>query len=192
MAVHPLILHIRKALPLDAETAARVLGAFTPVKVKKKEMLQQEGRKAHQMYFVVKGCLRMFFIDDKGLEHTTQFALEHWWMADHMALLKQAPAEFSIQAVEGSDLMVISYSDLEKLLSQLPALERYFRWVYQRAYAAAQMRVKIHAPHSKEILYRQFAAQYPEFIQRVPQYLLASFLGFTPEYLSELRRKSLS
>ncbi|WP_223815814.1 hypothetical protein [Adhaeribacter rhizoryzae] len=78
------------------------------------------------------------------------------------------------------------------MLHQHPKLERYFRMIYQRAYAASQMRIKYLYDLSREELFYHFLDHYPDFVQRIPQYLLASFLGFTPEYLSEIRSKKRS
>jgi len=136
-----------------------------------------------------KGILRKFFVNEKGVEKTTEFAIENWWTTDNIAYEYKLASTFYIQAVEKSDILYISLDNQEKLLAAFPVMERYFRFVYQRAYAAAQMRVKYFFSLSKEEFYRDFLRKYPEFVQRVPQYLIASFLGFTPEYLSEIRRR---
>ncbi len=131
----------------------------------------------------------MFFINEKGVEQTTQFAIENWWIADYMSYQSQGASDFCIQTVEKSDLMVIDFHEQERLMMDFPAMERYFRMVYQKANAASQMRVKFMYDYSKEDQYRHFTNSFPEFTQRIPQYLLASYLNFTPEYLSEIRKK---
>ena len=102
------------------------------------------------------------------------------------------PSEFFIQTVEKSTILYITKQNQEKLLNTFPKMERYFRFVYQRAYAATQMRFKYLYSLSKEEFYFQSIKRYPEFVQRIPQYLLASYLGFTAEYLSEIRKKRIS
>lgn len=102
------------------------------------------------------------------------------------------PSEFYIQAIEQSTILYISQGNQEQLLNAFPIMERYFRFVYQRAYAAAQRRVQYLFSFSKEEFYYQAIRNHPEFVQRVPQYLIASYLGFTPEYLSEIRKKYIS
>ncbi len=134
----------------------------------------------------------MFFVNDKGIEQTTQFAIENWWISDYMAFHHQQNSTFFIQAVEQTDILQLTYSAQETLLKEFPQLERYFRLVYQKAYAASQLRMKYHYDLSKEELYHHFNNSFPEFTQRIPQYLLASYLGFTPEYLSEIRKKNAS
>ena len=157
--------------------------------VKKKAYLVTEGQICRSNYFVEQGCLRMYYINDKGNEQITQFALENWWLSDYMSFSMQSKAQFYIQAVENSEIIAISYDSQEELFEKLPQLERYFRMMMQRAYAASQMRFKYFYDYSKEENYRQFVALFPEFVQRIPQYMLASYLGLTPEYLSELRKK---
>lgn len=184
--------HIRKFIAIDEEELADALTFFRPISLTKKENLLVEGQVCRSNYFVVKGCLRMFFVNEKGVEQTVQFALENWWLSDYTSFSTQKPAVFSIQAVEKSEVMVLDYAANETMLTQHPCLERYFRLVHQRAHAAAQYRMKYHYDHSREELYHEFARLFPEFVQRIPQYLLASYLGFTPEYLSEIRSRKLS
>jgi CRP-like cAMP-binding protein len=109
-----------------------------------------------------------------------------------MAFQTSSAAQFSIRAVEKTELLCISAENQRELLRQVPELNAYFHLVFQRAYAASQVRFRLMFEYSKEELYRHFYQLFPEFIQRVPQYLLASFLGLTPEYLSEIRKKHVS
>jgi CRP-like cAMP-binding protein len=184
--------HILKFVPLSDADFRAVSTYFRQTTVAKKETLLTEGQLCQQQYFVLRGCLRLFFINKKGVEQTTQFAIENWWLTDVMAFERRALSQFSIQAVEQSDILCIDNTSQERMLQQFPQMERYFRYVYQRAFAASQFRVKYIFDLSKEDFYHQFLDSHPGFAQRIPQYLLASFLGFTPEYLSELRSKRVS
>lgn len=183
--------HIAKYISIPQDELNAVLDFFQPVQLKKKQNLFTEGSICHHNYFVVTGCLRLFFINEKGIEQTTQFALEHWWLSDYSSFEKQQPSAYSLQAVEKSEVLALHFQQQEKLLGLYPQMERYFRLMHQRANAAAQFRIKSLYNFSREELYHQFNTLYPEFVQRIPQYLLASFLGFTPEYLSELRRRTI-
>ncbi|WP_080054819.1 Crp/Fnr family transcriptional regulator [Spirosoma aerolatum] len=184
--------HIRKFITIDDQELADALPFFRSITLNKKENLLVEGQVCKSNFFVVTGCLRMFFVNEKGVEQTVQFALENWWLSDYTSFSTQKPAVFSIQAVEKSEVLAIDFAQHEEMLSQHPSLERYFRLVHQRAHAAAQYRMKYHYDHSREELYHEFARLFPEFVQRIPQYLLASYLGFTPEYLSEIRSRKHS
>jgi CRP-like cAMP-binding protein len=184
--------HIEKFVKISEQDYSKILTYFIPVETAKKQNLLVEGKVCGSNYFVVKGCLRLFFVNEKGIEQTIQFALENWWLADYYSFSSQKPSGFYIQAVEKSKILAINFTAHEEMLHQFPQMERYFRLVHQRAHAAAQFRIKSLYNLSREELYHQFSTLYPEFVQRIPQYLLASFLGFTPEYLSELRRKRIS
>jgi len=134
----------------------------------------------------------MFFVNEKGVEQTIQFALENWWISDYTSFSSQKPSGFYIQSVEKTELLVLDHAKQEAMLKAVPGMERYFRLVHQRAHAASQFRFRFFYEYSREKLYTEFIRQFPAFVQRIPQYLLASYLGFTPEYLSELRKKHIS
>ncbi|HSD09254.1 Crp/Fnr family transcriptional regulator [Flavobacterium sp.] len=184
--------HLDKFIAINDEEFAAISAFFQVIKVRKKENLLIEGHICKSNYFVLSGCLRKFFVNEKGMEQTTEFAIENWWITDNIAYENKRASEFYIQAVENSQVLVIDYHSQEKLLIEYPKMERYFRFVYQRAYAASQMRMKYLYSFSKEEFYHHLNNKYPEFVQRIPQYLVASFLGFTPEYLSEIRNKKRS
>lgn len=184
--------HIQKFVNTDDKQLAEILNYFKTQTINKKENLLTEGQVCKSNYFVLKGILRKFFVNQKGVEQTTEFAIENWWMTETFSYTNQTPTEFYIQAVEKSEVLSISRDAYTELLEKFPVMEKYFRCVYQKAYAAAQMRIKFQYEHSREELYHFFRKNQPEFLQRVPQYLIASYLGFTPEYLSEIRKKSIS
>lgn len=181
--------HLEKFISVSDGEFEAILTYFKTIQVSKKEILQQEGKICRYQYFVLSGCLRKFMLNEKGVEVTTEFALETWWLSDNRSFEFQSEALFSIQAIENSEILTIDFQSLEKLYRDFPIMERYYRYVYQRAFAAYQMRIKYLYTFSKEDYFFHFYDSYPEFVQRVPQYLLASFLGLTPEYLSELRKK---
>ncbi|MFC7348375.1 Crp/Fnr family transcriptional regulator [Chryseobacterium zhengzhouense] len=181
--------HLDKFITITDEEFASVLSFFQEVEVKKKQDLMLSGEICKSMYFVVKGCLRKFFVNEKGIEQTTEFAIENWWITDTFAYERQIKTDFCIQAVEKSIILEINLQTQEELLNKHPVMERYFRMIYQRAYAASERRIRYLYEMTREELYVNFSTLYPWFIQRIPQYLIASFLGFTPEYLSEIRAK---
>ena len=181
--------HIEKFVEITEQDYAEIASFFTVINAVKKQNLLRQGDVCRSNYFVSKGCLRLFFINEKGVEQTVQFALENWWLADYTSFSSQKISDFYIQAIEKSEILALDYSSQEKMLDQFPQMEKYFRLIHQRAHAAYQFRVTSLYSVSREELYHQFVKRYPEFVQRIPQYLLASFLGFTPEYLSEIRSK---
>jgi len=184
--------HITKFAQISDDEFEGIKIFFDIKEINKKENLLEEGQICKNHYFVLKGLLRKFYVNEKGSEQTTEFAIETWWLTDNFAYENQIPTEFYIQAIEKSTILFITLEKQKKMLEQFPVMERYFRFVYQRAYAAAQKRIKFLFSFSKEEFYFQALRNHQEFVQRVPQYLIASYLGFTPEYLSEIRKKLLS
>lgn len=186
-----LLNHIKKYIDLNEHEEQLISDCVQRLSIKKKEYLLKEGQTCKASYFVEKGCLRMFFISNKGDEQTVNFALENWWLSDYSSLLSQTPSAFYIHAVETADVILLTQQQQEIISREIPKIERYFRQILQRAYGASQVRVKHIYNLSREEMYRNFQEHYPDFVNRVPQYMLASFLGFTPEYLSEIRKKKI-
>jgi CRP-like cAMP-binding protein len=141
------------------------------------------------MYFVDKGCVMMYYINSKSASQIVQFAIEGWWITDYSSFINSSLSEYYIQTIEKSSIISIEFSQLESLLKEIPQLEKYFRIIAQRALAASQVRAKYLYEMSKEEFYVHFCTSFPEFVQRVPQYMIASYLGLTPEYVSEIRKK---
>ena len=186
-----LIKHIKRFVELN-ENEIPVLDKYIKTfDLKKKEFLLNEGQVCKSLFFVEKGCLRMFYIDNKATEQITQFALDGWWISDYFSFLDNIPSEYYIQSIEKSLVLSIDVLKLDGLLKELPQLERYFRIIAHRGLATFQLRNKYLYEMSKEEFYRHFTTSFPEFVQRVPQYMIASYLGLTPEYVSELRKKML-
>ncbi|MDN5396503.1 MAG: Crp/Fnr family transcriptional regulator [Chryseobacterium sp.] len=181
--------HLNKFITVTDEEYVSIFSFFREIEVKKKQSLMLQGEICRSMFFVSAGCLRKFFVNEKGTEQTTEFAIENWWITDTFAYERQTQSDFCIQAVERSAVLVIDLQQQELLLQKHPIMERYFRMIYQRAYAASERRIRYLYEMSREELYVHFSTLYPWFIQRIPQYLIASFLNLTPEYLSEIRAK---
>lgn len=183
------IKHVNKFTSVSQDEVEKLHSTTKSIKLKKKDFLLKEGEICRYNYFVEKRCLRLFFTNKKGSEQIIQFALENWWLSDYVSFNNASSSQFYIQAVEDCTIIAIAKSDYEKILSDIPSLEKYFRKVLQISYAASQNRLKFLYGFSKEESYLHFTQSFPQFVQRIPQYMLASYLGFTPEYLSELRKK---
>lgn len=184
-----LIRHIEKSVVLTPEEKSVLEMHFEPRSVRKKEFLLSEGSISQYNYFITNGCFRLYLITENGKEQVIQFGLENWWITDYSSFTSGLPSKFYIQALENSEVFAISREQQETLFEKVPRLERYFRKNLERAYAASLTRIEYLFLLSGEERYLNFARMYPGFIQRVPQYMLASFLGISPEYLSEVRKK---
>ena len=131
----------------------------------------------------------MYFIQANGVEQIIQFAIENWWITDYQSLDWQVPSRFYIQAIEPSEVAILDYRITADLCNRIPKLDRYFRLIVQRAYAASQQNLLFIYTFSGEERYHHFNEAFPEFIQRVPQYMVASYLGFTPEFVSKIKSR---
>lgn len=182
-----LFAHIEKFVTLEASEINLLGSVLSLSSIKKKDHVLQEGQVCNTLYFIVKGCMRQYIINSKGTEQTLQFGIESWWITDYLSYHNHVPSHFYIQAVENSEVIALEQSVLESVLIQVPKLERYFRIVSQKSFGAAQMRIKFLFTMSAEERYHHFNNLNPEFVQRVPQYMLASYLDFSAEFMSKIR-----
>jgi CRP-like cAMP-binding protein len=162
---------------------------LTPKKLRKKQYLLQEGDVCKFIAFVEKGALRSYTIDEKGTERIIQFALEGWLISDLYSFLTSEPASYTIDAIENCELVLISKTAHEELLRTLPKYETWIRLQITGAYIALQRRLTSIISLSLEERYEGFTSIYPHIVQRVPQHMIASYMGLTPETLSRVRKK---
>lgn len=186
---NPLFNHIARFIPLSNDEQAILSTHLSVKQVAKKEYLLTEGDICHANYFVAKGCLRMYFIKENGQEQIVAFGIDNWWITDYTSMENHKPSLYYIQAVEDSEVIVLTKANREWLFDEVPAMERYFRILLQRLQAASVTRLKYLFEQSAEERYHNMNNSFPEFVQRVPQYMLASYLNITPEVLSKIRAK---
>ena len=166
---------------------------FVTKKLRKRQYLLQEGDVCKYQAFVEKGILRSYTVDEKGAEHILQFATEGWWMADLSSHLTSAPSLFNMEALEDVELLLLSKPSWDQLMEKLPQFERYFRILIQNHLIATQSRLMESLTETAEAKYAKFMLTYPDCVQRVPQHMIAAYLGVSRETLSRLRkRKSLA
>jgi len=157
-------------------------------KIRKKQYILQAGDVCRYESFVISGCLRAYYVDDKGQEHILQFAVEDWWIGDMHSFLTETPATYNIDALEESELLQLDKASLEKLYKLVPQFERFFRIKIQNAFIHLQQRIIASMSETAEQRYLQFIEKYAELEQRLPQHQVASYLGITPEFLSRIRK----
>ncbi|HTH56628.1 MAG TPA: Crp/Fnr family transcriptional regulator [Cyclobacteriaceae bacterium] len=156
-------------------------------KFMKGQYVVQQGDVCKYENFVLSGCLKTFYVDPEGQEHIVMFAIEDWWTSDLGSFINQAPADFNVQCLENSEVAQISFEDLEKLYLEIPQLERFFRIIIQKGFASSLKRIVNNFALPAKERYLKFRVQYPQIEQRVPQYMIASYLGMTKEFLSKIR-----
>lgn len=182
-----LIRHIRKFIEIDDSEAETIASYFDEEIFSKKALLLEEGQISNKQYFILKGCVRFYIINDRGTEQTIQFGIENWWITDYLSFQYKTPTYFYIQAIENIEVASIGRKAFDELLERLPKLEKYFRLVIQKSFGASQVRIRYLFTMSAEERYRNMNEQFPEFVQRVPQYMLASYLDFSAEFMSKIR-----
>lgn len=154
----------------------------------KKDYILREGQVCKNNYFIIEGLVRSFYIDNKGNEKIIQFGLENWWVTNMQSLINETPSVSSIQALEDSQILLFNKERLENLYTSIPKLERLFRIITEKMLIAVQRRSDIYLQMKSKDRYDDLISHFPNFAQRVPQYMIASYLEITPEYLSELRK----
>jgi len=184
-----LIQNISKKVSLTEEEKHLIQTFFTPKKLRKKQYLVQEGDPCKYTAFVNKGILRSYTVDEKGIEHIVQFALEDWWIADIYSFLTGEPSTCNIDALEDAELLLITKAAQDDMVLQVPKMERYLRLLMQNNLIALQRRLMSSLNYTAEDKYLQLIATCPTIVQRVPQHYIASYLGITPETLSRIRRQ---
>jgi CRP-like cAMP-binding protein len=166
-----------------------IKGLFLPKHLKKGAVLLREGEIAKYTAFVEKGCLRSYVIDNKGKEHIVLFAPETWWINDSDSLRNGTPATYFIDAIEDSDILLLDIPSHFKIIERIPGYAAAFQTGVQKHAAAKDRRIVASLSATAEERYNDFLKAYPSIAQRVPQHMLASYLGITPETLSRIRKQ---
>ena len=189
MNTHAILTHIGRHIVLTKSETEKVISLIKVRRYLKGQFVVQAGDVCREQSFVNLGCLKSFRVDGNGKEHVVSFAIENWWGGDLGSFCSQAPADYHVQCIEDCELVQFDFGIMEQLYSEVPPMERFFRLLLQRAYVAAQRRVVDRMSITAKELYLQFSLEQPELNQRIPQYLIASYLGITPQFLSKIRRE---
>jgi CRP-like cAMP-binding protein len=184
-----LIEYIRDRVNVTEAELEQVLACFKPVKAKKDEVLIAHGRMQQKTFFVSKGCVRIFFINDKGLDATRYFAFESQFATALVSFITGQPTEEFIQAVEASELLCITQKDFYHLLEQVPAWEKFYRSYLEKAYVNNTNRLMSLLTMDALSRYRLLLEQAPVIVQRLPNKLVASYLNISQATLSRLKSK---
>lgn len=184
-----LIKHFKKDVSLNNSEIEKLSSIIKFKELNKKEFLIKPGETANTMNFIVEGCMRSYYLDENAQEHTLQLGIEEWWINDLYSYLSREKSRMYVQALEKTYLIQLPRTELEKLYIEVPDISNFFRIKIQSAYVAVQERVIDSMSDDAYERYDNFRKTYRDIEQRVPQYIIASYLGVTPEFLSYLRKK---
>jgi len=189
--VNLLLENIAKHVSLTIEEQERVLALTEMVHYKSKTILLKEGQICTHSFFVTKGILRSYTIDENGVEHVVSFACPEWWIADMYSFLSQRPGQIFIEVNEDAEVILLSKENQEKLYIEVPKLERFFRILIENSLVANQQRLIDNMSFTAEALYDKFSKKYPALIHCLPQKQIASYIGVTPEFFSKMKARLL-
>ncbi|WP_237274414.1 Crp/Fnr family transcriptional regulator [Tenacibaculum ovolyticum] len=187
MTTTPLLDYLNKYVSLTSDEETLLLSKIVHRKYLKDQYIVQQGDICRTECFILSGCTKTFYVDIEGQEHIVMFAIEDWWTSDMGSFITQTPADYNVQCIENTELIQISYETIEALYIEIPKLERFFRKIIERALVASQKRIIRNFSLTAKERYLIFKETYPKIEQRVPQYMIASYLGITKEFLSKIK-----
>jgi CRP-like cAMP-binding protein len=183
--------NIAKHILLSEKEQDHFCNVLHPFSLKRKEYLLHEGDIAKNAAFVTSGCLRAYSIDSNGFEHILQFAPTDWWITDMFSYVSQNPAYLNIDAVEDSEMFLLSRTDQLQLFNDIPSFERYFRILTEKSLVSSRKRTMDNLSMTARERYESFCTYYPTLINTLPQKMIASYIGVTPEFLSKMKASLL-
>ncbi|MBL4745677.1 MAG: Crp/Fnr family transcriptional regulator [Flavobacteriaceae bacterium] len=179
---------IFNGISFSSEEESLIASKLEKISLKKGHLLLKAGKTVHHQYYVATGCLRTYFIDNSGKEHTVQFAIKDWWISDYTAFFSTEKAILNIESIQEATLYEISKENMDILFREVPVLESFFRKKMERAFANFQKRILANLAQPAKERYVSFLKMYPTIEQRVKNYHIASYLGITTESLSRIRK----
>jgi CRP-like cAMP-binding protein len=168
-----------------------IKNAFILKKLRKRQYLLQEGEICKYFSFIVKGAMRQYSVDDKGVEHIVQLSIENWWVGDRESFIMLTPSTYNVDAWEDTELLVTTRAEQLDLLEKIPSISSMILKMDERHFIASQYRLNSVISQTANKRYEDFASRYPELIQRFPQHLIASYLGITKSSLSRIRNQAM-
>jgi CRP-like cAMP-binding protein len=189
LTIQPILEQFNKHLPFTDEEIRLMETRTIMRKIKRRQMILQEGLICKQYSFVVKGCFRMYGVDENGKEHNIQFAAENDWITDIGSFYSDKPSKLYIEAIEPSVILQIEKLDLYFLFISIPKLTRIFKVIIEDKFVELQNRVLQNISSTALQRYISFLEQYSNLALRLPNTQIASYLGITPEFLSKIRKE---
>ena len=184
-----LIQNIRRYVEFSDADAEKLIQISTVKAFRKRQFLDQPGFISRYRNYVTSGAVRSYYVDENGKEHTVQIAVDDWFISDFYSYITQTPATLFVEALEDSTIIRLEYDAIEALCGEMHSLSEYFRIATEKAFAFSRNRALSNISKSAEERYLEFLERYPNIIDRVPQYIIASYLGMSAEFLSKIRSR---
>ena len=186
---HSLFQNIGKYVTLSLNEVDSLRNIMKVKRIKKRQFIDQPGFVCNYRNYVAEGAFRSFYLDFEGKEHTVQIAVEDWFVSDFYSYITRTPATLYVEALEDGVIIQMEYDDIEGLCKKIHSLSEYFRITTERAFAFSRHRSLSNHSKSAEERYLEYLNRYPQIANRVPQKILASYLGMSPEFLSKIRKR---
>jgi len=181
--------NIARYVTLSEKEKEQFTSIIKTTRIKKRQFVIQPGYVCEYRNYIVKGAVRVFYLDEHGKEHTVSIGIEDYYFADFSSLITQEPATHFAEALEDSIIFQMKYEDIEKLCAEIHGLSQYFRKITERAFANSRKRIVANIGKTSTQRYLEYAKKYPNIVNRVPQYVIASYLGISAEFLSKIRSR---
>lgn len=181
--------YLRNYVNLTQEEETVLTSFLLFKKYKKRQYFLMEGDVCRYQAYVLKGCFRSYYLDKEGKEVNLMFSTENWWIGDLASYIVKDPSKLNIEALEDCEIFAIEKQHMDLLFQKIPKIERFFRILFQNALISSQNRIINNLTLTAKDNYLSFVNKYPDFEQRIPQYHIASYLGITPEFLSQIRKQ---
>jgi len=179
--------YLKDKFPINDDELEMFKRVCTVKKLRRRQYLLQEGDVWNKNAFVAKGVLRTYRVDEKGTEHIIQFSMENWWAGDRQSYHTGLPSTFNIEALEDAEIVLVSKADFDRLQIEISKFGEFTRALLERSFIASQNRIHASISFSSEEKYADFIKTYPDITNRIPQHMIASYLGISPETLSRIR-----
>jgi len=184
--------NIKRYVVLSEAEKKRLIAIIRTTKIRKRQYIDQPGYVCKYRNYIVQGAFRSYYVDNDGKEHTIQIAIEDWFVSDFYSYITQTPATLYVEALEDSVIFQMTYEDIEGLCKEIHGLSEYFRVTTERAFAFSRNRALSNLSMTAEEKYLELLGRYPNIVHRVPQKVIASYLGITPEFMSKIRKNLVS